>query len=102
MTYQLVLQFDANAPDDFNRLVALEDVFIKELGSVAIVDGHDFGLGEFNIFALTDKPREAFSAVQRIAAQQGAVDAMRAAYRELTADDFVILWPPSLTEFTVA
>jgi hypothetical protein len=102
MKYQLVLQFDASATDDFNRFVVLEGVFVKELGNVATVDGHDFGLGEFNIFVLTDKPREAFSAVQRIADQHGAVDAMRAAYRELAADDFVILWPPWLTEFTVA
>ena len=44
--------------DDFDQLVILEDKLIEELGSVATVDGHDFGSGEFNIFVLTDEPTE--------------------------------------------
>ena len=51
MKYQLVLQFEANTMDDFDQLVILEDKLIDELGSVATVDGHDFGSGEFNIFS---------------------------------------------------
>jgi hypothetical protein len=56
MRYQLVLQFAADSLVDFDRLVALEDRLIEELGQLAMVDGHDFGLGQFNIFVLTDDP----------------------------------------------
>ena len=58
MRYQLVLQFEPNTMDDFDQLVILEGKLIEELGSVATVDGHDFGSGEFNIFVLTDEPTD--------------------------------------------
>jgi hypothetical protein len=102
MKYQLVLQFDARSLDDFDKFVALEEAFDEALRGVAKVDGHDFGSDEFNIFALTDKPREAFTTVQGLASRHGILNAMRAAFREVTVDDFVILWPPGLTRFTVA
>ncbi len=101
MRYQLVLQFDANSLGDFDQLVILEDKLIEKLGSVATVDGHDFGSGEFNIFVLTDEPTAAFSEAYCVAASHGVQNVVRAAYRELAAEDYVILWPPSLTEFTV-
>ncbi len=101
MRYQLVLQFEANTMHDLDQLVILEDKLTDELGSIATVDGHDFGAGEFNIFVLTDEPPIAFSAAQRVVTSHRVQSVMRAAYRELTADDYVILWPPSLTEFTV-
>jgi hypothetical protein len=102
MRYQLVLQFEANTMADFDQLVTLEDKLIEELGSVATIDGHDFGSGEFNIFVLTDDPPTTFSAAHRVVTSRGVQHVMRAAYRELAADDYVVLWPPSLTEFTVA
>jgi hypothetical protein len=52
-------------------------------------------------FALTDEP-PTFSAAHRVVINHGVQNVMRAAYRELVADDYVILWPPSLSEFTVA
>lgn len=57
MTYQLVFQFTADTPDDFDHLVALEEKLIEGLNGTAVVDGHDFGLSEFNIFILTDSPQ---------------------------------------------
>ena len=68
MKYQLVLQFAASSTEDFDRLVALEDRMIGELDDLATVDGHDFGLGEFNIFILTDDPAESFGKAQRVVA----------------------------------
>jgi len=72
MRYQLILQFEANTMDDFDQLAILEDKLIGELGSVATVDGHDFGSGEFNIFVLTDEPPTAFSAAHRVVINHGA------------------------------
>jgi hypothetical protein len=100
MKYQLVLQFAADSTEDFDRLIALEDRLIEEL-DVATVDGHDFGSGEFNIFVLTDDPATVFGKAHGIVTSQGVPNALRSAYREMDGEDYVILWPSSLTEFSV-
>ena len=87
--------------EDFDRLVALEDRLIEELGDVATVDGHDFGSGTFNIFVLTDDPAAVFGKAHGIVINQGVPNVMRSAYREMDGENYVILWPSSLTEFSV-
>ena len=101
MKYQLVLQFGAAVLEDFDRFVALEDQLLEELGGLATVDGHDFGLGQFNIFILTDEPVASFNSANQIVTNQEIHNDMRSAYRELDGEDYVILWPSSLTEFRV-
>lgn len=101
MKYQLVLQFSADSVEDFDRLIALEDRLIEELDDVATVDGHNFGSGQFNIFILTDDPAAVFGEAQGIVINQGVPNVMRSAYREMDGEDYMILWPPSLTEFSV-
>lgn len=102
MRYQLVLQFIANTAENFDQFVALEEKLIEELASTAVVDGPDFGLSEFNIFILTDEPAMVFDKAQRVVRDQRLQQGMRAAYREPTGEDYVILWPPTLAEFTVS
>ena len=101
MKYQLVLQFAADSIEEFDGLVALEDRLIEELEDIATVDGHDFGLGKFNIFVLTDHPAESFDKAHRIVVNQGVPNLMRSAYREVDREDYVILWPSSLKEFSI-
>ena len=60
MKYQLVLQFQAEGPQDFEDLEVLEKLIAKTLPADSDLDGHDFGSGEFNIFVLTDRPQESF------------------------------------------
>lgn len=96
----MVLQFDAVSMEEFDRLVALEDQLIAELSDLATVDGHDFGLGQFNVFVLTDAPAASFRKAREIVTAQGIPNVMRSAYRELDGEDYVILWPSSLTEFS--
>ena len=101
MKYQLVLQFAADSTEDFDRLVTLEDGLIQEMNDIATVDGHDFGSGEFNIFLLTDDPTTVFGKAHGIVINQGVPNAMRSAYREMDGEDYVVLWPSSLTKFSV-
>lgn len=101
MKYQLVLQFAAASTEDFDRLVALEESLIGELDDLGTVDGHDFGLGELNVFILTDDPVESFNKAHRVVTNQGVPNAMRSAYRRVDGEDYVILWPSSLKEFKV-
>jgi hypothetical protein len=102
MKFQLVLQFQATRMQDFDELVALEEELDGLLPPASQVDGHDFGVGEFNIFVLTDQPRETFSTAQALLQRRLPQRQLRAAYRKIDEDRFVILWPPDLEEFTVA
>jgi len=102
MRYQLVLQFATESVRDFDRLVNLEEKLMPELAGVGEVDGHDFGQSELNIFVLTDEPVPAFERARRYIENQTLPYDWRAAYRELTSDAYVILWPPGLSEFDVA
>lgn len=88
MKYELVSQFPAGSTDDFERLVALEDRLIAELDGLAMVDGHDFGLGEFNIFILTDDPDESFNKARPVVTDQGVPNAMRSAHRQVDGENY--------------
>jgi hypothetical protein len=100
--FQLILQFPATTTKDFDVLVALEEELTRSLRPIAKVDGHDFGMGEFNIFVLTDGPKEAFEVAKVLIQQRQPQPQLRAAYREIAEDEFVILWPLGLAKFTVA
>ena len=100
MPYQLVLQFPATSLDDYDRLTQLEDSLIEELGS-DLVDGHDFGSGEFNIFIITDDLHGTFKRAQPIVNAHPYAPSMTAGYRDLEADDYVSVWPSGSTKFKV-
>lgn len=102
MRYQLVLQFKAESVQEFDELVALEDQLVNNQHSHSQIDGHDFGSGEFNIFILTDQPKVSFLAAEKTIEHYSPTLALKAAYRELGQDDFLILWPPNLQEFKIA
>jgi hypothetical protein len=102
MKYQLVLQFRASGIEDFDAFVGLEELLIEKLPLGSEVDGHDFGANEFNIFILTDHPKESFAAFETLIQQKNPRHQIKAAaYRELDNDDYLILWPPGLREFKV-
>ena len=101
MRYQLVLQFAAESSADYDRLVALEDRLIEELGEAATVDGHDFGLGKFNIFIFADDPSTIFEKAHGIVVAEGVANVLHSAYREMDGENFTVLWPSSLTGFNV-
>ena len=52
MKYQLVLQFQAESVQEFDELAVLEDLLVENLPSHSVVDGHDIGSGELNIFVI--------------------------------------------------
>jgi hypothetical protein len=84
---------------DFDRLVALETRLIEKLGDIATVDGYDFGLGKFNIFLLTDNPAAAFTEARQLALNEAIPNDLRSAYRRIDGEEYVTLWPSSLTDF---
>ena len=102
MKYQLVIQFQAASMMDFDRLVAFEGALADELVGPDVVDGHDFGSGEFNIFILTDHPTSTFDQAMKAVQSASLPHSVRIAYRIITGEDYVILWPPDLVEFRIA
>lgn len=101
MRYQLVVQCEASA-GDFDRLVAFEEGIAVGLGDAAVVDGHDIGSGEFNVFVLTDDPYATFQRIQEALGNHPPPYPVKIAYRELRGEKYTILWPPDLSDFTIA
>jgi hypothetical protein len=93
MRYQLVLQFRGDTLADYDAMVALEDRLIKDLGHSAKVDGHDCGSGETNIFIFTSDPAATFWKVRHTLQQEGRLQAVTAAYREVQGEHYTVLWP---------
>jgi hypothetical protein len=93
MKYQLALQFPANSIADYDGMITLEEQLTKALGSSAEVDGHDSGSGEMNIFIHTDEPEKTFKRIRDVVAKREFFPNLVAAYRELSGEEYTILWP---------
>ena len=94
MNYQLVIQLSG---DDLDALVRLEEAVAERLGDFGDVDGHDIGGGEMNIFIFTDEPRRAFDRIRST-----LVGDFAAAYRQVDANSYVVLFPPGRKHFDVS
>jgi len=100
--YQLVLQFRATSIEDFDRLIAFETILLDSLPPLGEVDGHDFGKDEFNIFVVTDRPVEAFDAAELLRRKELFECSPVVAYRELLAEDYIVLSPKGYEGFTIS
>ena len=96
------MQFTANTPDDFDQLVALEEKVFDKLDNTAVVDGHDFGQSEFNIFILTDDPKGVLARSEQIIQARQPKQRLKVAYRALDQEEYTILWPPTAESFHIA
>ncbi|MEM7502688.1 MAG: ABC transporter [Pseudomonadota bacterium] len=92
MRYQLVLQFPVSDITDFDQLIDLEGQLMVALAGAHLVDGHDFGSGEMNIFIHTDDPTGAFE-LARSVVPTTLESILTAAFRELSSDDYQIIFP---------
>jgi hypothetical protein len=96
--YQLIIQRPGASSADYDEVVELEDRLRRRLGETATVDGHDLGSGEANIFILTDDPILVFDAIRPLLER---VRRLRVAYREIGAQEFLILYPLTLRTFSI-
>jgi len=98
MKYQLVLQYPANSTADYDEMIALEDELMVMLGTSTAVDGHDCGSGEMNIFIHTDQPSEVFETIRPVVNKRNLLKYLIAAYREITGEDYTVVWPIGSTK----
>ena len=97
MKYQLVLQFDGASIEDFDELLKIELDLGLALSDEHIVDGHDFGSGEMNIFIHTNNPDEAFKVSQEILSNT-KINEVVAAYRDFDCDEYTVIYPKNYSK----
>ncbi len=103
MKYQLVLQWASESLiGGFDTLVEIENVLQEKLGKQEDVDRQDDGPGEVNIFILTDDTLTCFERVKSILDWSKEWGSVRVSYQEILGNEFVILFPKSLTKFRIA
>lgn len=98
---QLVLQLPGNSIQDYDAMIKLEDQIIAGLGNIGDVDGHDMGMGEMNIFIRTDHPKLAFDAIRALPGIRPFMAQVKAAYRDFESDNYIVLYPPGLSSFSI-
>jgi hypothetical protein len=99
---KLVLQFAADTLGDYDSLAAMENQLIGALGE-NVVDGHDMGSGEANIFIHTSDPQGTFGQLLPLLKRTPHFAALTAAYRRTDEEHYHVLWPEnSSREFSVA
>ena len=101
MRFQVVLQWPAHSFNDYEEMVAVEDLLIAKLSEQSEVDGHDFGTGETNIFVQTDDPRRAFEEIRTILSEHKLWPDAVIAYRQMEGTEYSVLWPQGTTTFNV-
>jgi hypothetical protein len=102
MEYQLILQWPASSIKDYDTMIEIEEAVIKGLGTLGNVDGHDAGSGEMNIFIFTDHPQLAFDRIKSLLGTRDFMPDLKAAYRQTGTDDFAIVYPDDLAQFSIA
>ena len=97
MKFQLVLQFPSKHVEDFDKLVELEELLEDRLGDTHILDGHDFGSGEMNIFIHTNDPNDAFLLAQDLINPVTSLG-FKAAFRKQNSETYEWLFPADSNE----
>jgi hypothetical protein len=102
MRYQLVLQWPPNSSRmDFDRLISFEDAIEDGMGELGILDGHDIGSGEMNLFIHTNLPQEAFEKALSLLGDEAKQGGLKAGYRDFNEEEYVPIYPKGLDHFSV-
>ena len=70
MRYQVILTI-AGPPPDYEKITALEDGIMEELGPDGEFDGNEIGAQAMAFFIYTDTPSEAIEKAEQVLAQFG-------------------------------
>ncbi len=83
-------------------MIEMENTLVDTLDDRGIVDGHDMGTGQMNIFVHTDTPDQAFGRIKDVLNDEEIWTEARVAYRELLGSEYTVIWPKGLKNFEVA
>jgi hypothetical protein len=102
MNYQLIIQLQEKLYGNLDWIAEIEDNLDESLVD-AEVDGHDIGSGQVNIFIHTNNPVATFEVAKNILLNEdnSVLEHIKVAYRELSTDCYICLWPKDLAEFKI-
>jgi hypothetical protein len=72
------------------------------LGAIGLVDGHDIGAGEMNVFIDTDDPKGTFEKTMSLIQGEYDLKELMVGYRNFEDNHHTPVFPPGLTVFRVA
>ena|SRR5258708_4749250 len=98
---QLVFQWPASTQADYDPLLVLEATITRGLGPIGMVDGHDIGGGEMNVFIHTNDPKGAFEKTMSLIQGKYDLKELMVGYRNFEDDDYSPVFPPGLEAFRV-
>jgi hypothetical protein len=101
-SHQLILQLPGSSIRDYDAMIKLENCIIDGLENLGEVDGHDMGSGEMNIFVHTDNPKLAFEKIKSLIGIKDFMPELKAAFRNVSEDNYTILYPAWFTHFKIA
>ena len=94
--FQLVLEFLGDSPEEFTRVVALQEDLERVLTS-GEVDGNDVGQGVTNIFIITKHPARCFSEAL-VHVERHDLRPSAAGFRDEEEEDYTRLFPKDARE----
>jgi hypothetical protein len=89
LQYQLALQFPGASPAHYLAMTDLARQLSAELGSTAMVAGHDMGAGATSIFIHTADAPSTFKRCKPLL----ELEDVTAAFRSFDVHDYQVLWP---------
>jgi|SRR5216684_152724 len=99
---QLVYQWPASSEAHYRLLLAIEETIRQGLGPIGLVDGHDVGAGEMNVFIHTDDPKGTFEKTMSLILGKYDLKELMVGYRNFEDYDYTPVFPPGLSVFRVA
>jgi hypothetical protein len=99
---QIVFQWPASSLEDYDLLIAIEETIRKGLGPIGLVDGHDIGAGEMDVFIHTNDPKGAFEKTMSLIQGKYDLKELMVGYRNFADDDYIPMFPPGLSIFRVS
>jgi hypothetical protein len=102
MNYQVVFQWRIVDQDPLDFIVDMEETIEAALSNHHVVDGHDFGCGEGNVFVHTDNPERCMAEMASHLVNDVRFANVKVGYRKFTDEEYSPLWPPDLQNIVVA
>jgi hypothetical protein len=99
---QLVFQWPGSSEAHYRRLLAIEKTIRQGLGAIGLVDGHDIGADEMNVFIHTDDPKGSFEKTMSLIQGEYDLKELVVGYRNFEDNHYTPVFPPGLTVFRVA
>lgn len=96
--YRLIIQFRGSRYEDYHAMAALEERMSEDLGQSAKMGTFEIGRGGATIFINSSDPAATFARVRKSLQREGLLQAVTAAYHELTSQEYIVLWPEDSNE----